>query len=419
MTDAAAIDLDDPGTILRPEVLDDPRAFHDALRARAPVWQIPGQDTFVVSDPALVREAVGRPDEFSSNLTSVLHDDGTGRPAVFRMSRPGDPVNVLSTADPPVHTRHRRLLQHHLSPAAVAGLEPVVERIVDACLDQLLDGSSVDAVPVFTDRVPIRTISEVIGLPSDDTADLVQLVRETGTLLDGTAELDGLNAGAVAALELTGYVDDRLHASLATAASDRQGLLAVLAAAVESGDLDAGEARDILVVLVSAGSETTSSLLATAVETLAIERDLQDRLRRDPSGIADAIEVMLRTDGPFQFHYRYVTGDTELGGVAIPARGRLLLMWAAANRPAPGSDATHDASGDRGPAPHFAFGRGLHFCIGAPLARLEARVALERLLARTESVALDPGRPPTRRPSIFIRRHDTLPVRTVSATRPA
>jgi cytochrome P450 len=419
VTDAGDVDLDDPGTLLRPDVLDDPRAFHDALRARAPVWKIPGQDTFVVSDPALVREAVGRPDEFSSNLTSVLHDDGNGRPAVFRMSRPGDPVNVLSTADPPIHTRHRRLLQQHLSPAAVAGLEPVVERIVDACLDQLLDGSSVDAVPIFTDAVPIRTISEVIGLPAEDADNLVRRVRETGTLLDGTAELDGLNAGAVAALELTGYVDDRLHASLAAEVSDRQGLLAVLADAVESGDLGAGEARDILVVLVSAGSETTSSLLATAVENLAIDQELQNRLRRDPSGIADAIEDMLRTDGPFQFHYRYVTGDTELGGVAIPARGRLLLMWAAANRPAPGSAATRDTSDDRGPAPHFAFGRGLHFCIGAPLARLEARVALERLLARTESIGLDPDRPPTRRPSIFIRRHDTLPVRTVTALRPA
>ena len=86
-------------------------------------------------------------------------------------------------------------------------------------------------------------------------------------------------------------------------------------------------------------------------------------------------------------------------------------MWAAATRPSPGgSDETPDPSGDRGPAPHFAFGKGLHFCIGAPVARLEARIALEQLLARTTSIALVPDRPPTLRPSIFIRRHASLPI---------
>ena len=86
-------------------------------------------------------------------------------------------------------------------------------------------------------------------------------------------------------------------------------------------------------------------------------------------------------------------------------------MWAAANRPSPdGPVDDSDSSEDRGPAPHFAFGKGLHFCIGAPLARLEARIAIEQLLARTASIALDPERPPTRRPSIFIRRHASLPI---------
>ena len=410
MTDECPVDLDDPGLLLRGDVLDDPTAFHDALRAQAPVWQVPGQDTYLVSDPKLVREAVGRPEDFSSNLASVLHDDGSGCPVAFRMSRPGDPVNVLSTADPPIHTRHRRVLQQFLSPAAVAALEPVVGQIVGECLDQLLAGPTADAVPVFTDAVPIRTVCELVGLPAEDSTYLVQKVGETGALMDGVTDLDGISAGAVAALELTGYVEGQLHASLALPTAERRGLVGVLADAVDADELNAGEARDILVVLVSAGSETTSSLLATAVETLARDQALQDRLRRDPSGIPDAVEHLLRTDGPFQFHYRYVTGDTELGGVQIPAKSRLLLMWAAANRPAPGATEGLGTADDRGPAPHFAFGRGLHFCIGAPVARLEARVALEALLARTASFELAPGQSPTRRPSIFIRRHATLPV---------
>ena len=110
--------------------------------------------TFLVSDPSLVREAVRRTDDFSSNLVSVLHDDGAGCPVAYAMAPFGDPIHVLATADPPLHARHRRLLQSHLSPATVSALEPAVIRIVDDHLDRLLDSSPVDFVAVFGDPVP-------------------------------------------------------------------------------------------------------------------------------------------------------------------------------------------------------------------------------------------------------------------------
>jgi cytochrome P450 len=118
----------------------------------------------------------------------------------------------------------------------------------------------------------------------------------------------------------------------------------------------------------------------------------------------------MRRDGPFQFHYRFTRSDTVLDGTPIPADSRVLLMWAAANRP--DLDQTPDmdrGSADKRRVPHYAFGRGLHFCIGAPLARLEARVVIERLLQRTPGLTLDAERPPARRPSISLRRHFTLP----------
>jgi cytochrome P450 len=155
---------------------------------------------------------------------------------------------------------------------------------------------------------------------------------------------------------------------------------------------------------LSAGTETTSSLIANSIEILARDGDLQDGLRREPEQIPEAIEGILRDDGPFQFHYRWTISDATLGDTHIPASSRVLLMWAAANRP--GVDEPDDGL----PRPHFAFGRGLHFCIGAPLARLESRLALERLLATTRRVTLDPDRPPTRRPGIMLRRHSSLHV---------
>jgi cytochrome P450 len=185
----------------------------------------------------------------------------------------------------------------------------------------------------------------------------------------------------------------------------------VFSSQIESGEVTAGEVGDMLVVLVSAGSETTASLIATTIATLAQDPELQQHLRAHPEDLPGALERILRADGPFQFHYRYAPGDTELGGVSIPARSRVLLMWAAANRPAPGDSSPPVVGADRGPAPHFAFGRGLHFCIGAPVARLEARIAIERLLEATDHFELDPELREVRRPSIFIRRHAELPLR--------
>ena len=171
-------------------------------------------------------------------------------------------------------------------------------------------------------------------------------------------------------MDLIVYVQQELDVTLGRQVGERSGLLAVFAEGVESGTITADEARDILLVLVSAGSETTASLLGTTVETLAREPDLQHRLRKAPECIPGAIEDILRTDGPFQFHYRATPHDTLLGGTPIPAHSRVLLMWAAADRPSPdGSVDPPDPSDGRGPAPHFAFGKGLHFCIGAPVAR--------------------------------------------------
>lgn len=404
-------DLGDPRLLLREDVLDDPRPFYDTLRSEAPVWRIPGQDTFLVSDPILIRDAVRRPDDFSSNLVGILHDDGSGCPVAFAMAPFGDPVHVLSTADPPLHTRHRKLLQSHLSPAAVAGLEPAVTRIVGEHLDSVLESGRVDFVGAFGDPVPARTICEVVGLPPEDAARIVTSVSAVGALLDGVTRAEDMGPAAHAAMDLIAYVQRRLDATLGRPAEERTGLLAVFAGGIEAGTVQADEARDMLLVLVSAGSETTASLLATAVETLARDTELQEHLRADPERIPGAIEDILRTDGPFQFHYRATPRDTTLGGTPIPANSRVLLLWAAANRPSPdGAGDVPDLSEGREPAPHFAFGKGLHFCIGAPVARLEARIALEQLLARTTSITLDPDRPPTRRPSIFIRRHAGLPV---------
>ena len=378
----APIDLNDPKTLLRDDVLDDPHSFYDLLRKEAPVWQIPGQDTFLISDPNLIKEIVGRTDDFSSNIVSLLHNDGNGCPVALRFSTYRDPSHVFATADPPDHTRQRKLVQPHLSPGAMAELEPAVRAIVDRSLESVLATEQVDIVSTFSDQVPAQTVCSLLGLPDDDVAQVLHFTFATGMLLDGVTDLEGMAQGAAAALELGAFVQTRFDGELAKAPEDRSGLLGVFAGMFEAGEVTMTEVGSMLLVFVTAGSDTTASLMATAIETLAEDQGLQERLRRDPSGIPDAIEMFLRENGPFQFHYRYVPADTMIGGVAIPAESCVMLMWAAANRPAPGSkeQETADKEEER-LVPHFAFGRGIHFCIGAPVARMETRIALEQLLA--------------------------------------
>ncbi|MCX6511160.1 MAG: cytochrome P450 [Actinobacteria bacterium] len=407
----APIDLNDPKTLLRDDVLDDPHSFYDLLRKEAPIWQIPGQDTFLISDPNLIKEIVGRTDDFSSNIVSLLHNDGNGCPAALRFSTYRDPSHVFATADPPDHTRQRKLVQPHLSPGAMAELEPAVRAIVDRSLESVLASEQVDIVSTFSDQVPAQTVCSLLGLPDDDVEQVLHFTFATGMLLDGVTDLEGMAQGAAAALELGAFVQTRFDGELAKAPEDRSGLLGVFAGMFEAGEVTMTEVGSMLLVFVTAGSETTASLMATAIETLAEDQELQDRLRRDPSGIPDAIETFLREDGPFQFHYRYVPADTMIGGVAIPAESCVMLMWAAANRPAPSSKEQETAEAEEQRlSPHFAFGRGIHFCIGAPVARMETRIALEQLLASTKLFRLDPANLMTRRPSIFIRRHQTLPL---------
>jgi len=405
------VDLADPRLLLRADVLADPDVLYDVLRREAPVWRVPGQDSYLVADPGLIREVVARPEEFSSNLVSVLYRDDGGGFAVFEMTPYGDPVNTLATADPPVHTRHRKLLQPHLSPAAISGLAPSIVRIVDEQLSPMLVQGRGDFVSGFSDPVPARAICEVIGLPPVDAPRLVKLVAGTGALLDGVTDLNGIGQAAAAALELLVYAQEQMDATIERPPEERLGLLAALVDAIDTGIVSYDEVRNLLVLFINAGSETTSSLIATAVKTLGQRPDLQEHLRSNPKQIPDAIEDFLREDGPFQFHYRWTTTDATLGDQRIPAHSRVLLMWAAANRPSTGESAVGPTErGDMHQAPHFAFGRGLHFCIGVHLARLEARVAIERLLVRTAAFTLDPDQPPTLRSSIFLRRHASLPI---------
>jgi cytochrome P450 family 144 len=176
------------------------------------------------------------------------------------------------------------------------------------------------------------------------------------------------------------------------------------------------EANVILHTLLSAGGESTTSLLGNAARILAEHQDLQQHLRQNPEQIPTFVEEALRLEPPFRYHMRSARKDTKLGGVDIPADATILLLWGAANRDDAEFERPDEVDLDRQvPRHHVSFGRGIHHCVGAPLARIEARNVLSVLLERTSSITLDPEHPPRWVNSLMVRRHEQVPVRLVAA----
>lgn len=402
-------DLDDPALLFSQEFIDDPAPLYEFLRTRAPVWEMPGSGTFVVSTASLVAEAVARPEEFSSNLTSLLYTDEAGHPTVFDMSQRGAAIHVLATADPPSHTSHRRLLQPVFSPAAVERIASFVDESSARLVGALVDAGGGDVATGLAEPLPVEVIAAMVGIPADDVPELAPAVLRSNDLLAGVLGIADMVAGAEASNRVSTYLAELLRtwnpASGGATACD------ALTSAISAGEITIDDGIGMLVQLLGAGTETTTSLIGRASLQLARDRDRQADLRADPAQLDRFIEEMLRLDGPFRFHYRSTPVDTELGGVSIPAGSRVLLLWAAANLDADYFDRPDEFDPERAALrSHFAFGRGLHFCIGAPLARLETRSALTALLSGTRRFRLDPDGAPSYRRSIFVRKLDHLPV---------
>jgi cytochrome P450 len=395
-----------PGTLLLdPKVIDDPYPFYRRLHAEAPVWKVEGTEVCVVSSFALVAEATGRVDDFSSSLHHFLYRDGDGLPARLAF---GEGTQVLAVADPPVHTVHRKVVFPELMARRMSGLEAEVAEVTERCIDLALEGRSIDFMATVGNVVPITLITRLIGFRDGDLGSLLRAAFDSTALVGGRLTLDELNALMVTSAETYAWITRQL----ATHGAGSEGeILGTVARGIQDGALSEDDGVIILQNLLGAGGESTTSLLGNSVRLLAEQPELQRQLRSGPELVPIFIEEALRLESPFRFLMRYTPHDTSLGGVDIPAETTVLLFWGAANRDADQFDEPDKVRLDR-PAPrhHLAFGRGIHHCVGAPLARLEAQVVLTKLLGRTRTFRLDANRRPRWFDSLQVRRHEYLPI---------
>ncbi len=397
-------------SLLDPDVLDNPYPFYQQLHTEAPVWEIADTGVFVVSTFELLAEAAARVEDFSSNMRCLLYRNEVGLPGRFAFGDLGG--QVLATADPPLHAMHRSTVFPELVAKRMETLDAEITVLAEALVSDAIDGERIDFMASIGNIVPITMISRLIGFRDSNLDELWAAAVQMTRLIGGTLGLDELAETASRGDQVMAWIADQVAAALENPSED---LLGAVARGVHEGIFLATDATGVLTILLSAGGESTTSLLGNAVRMLAERPDLQDQLRREPEQIPTFIEEALRIESPFRYLMRSVPKDTTLDGVTIPAGSTVLLLWGAANRdPAEFERPDEIDLSRRVPRRHVAFGRGIHHCVGAPLARIEARNVLTVLLERTSSIELDHDLSPTWEPCLLIRRHKELPIEIVA-----
>jgi cytochrome P450 len=396
-----------------PDVVQEPHEFFAALRREAPLYRMPHGAYSLISRYRDVRDAALSPEVYSSNLVAVMMQ-GLERPEL--LSFEGDAaarVDVLATADPPVHARQRKLSNKAFSMRRVAALEPAIRALAEEQVGAILPQgsarwSSEDWVREVAVPLPMTVIAGLIGLPGEDIPRLERWSDHAIAILSGTNTPAQLAEHTAQVGQLAAYFGERVaEASLAP----KNDVLGDLVRATEGSEaLTREEVVAILLQLLTAGNETTTSLIGSALLLLLENPDVEARIRADRALLEPFLEEVLRLESPLHGHFRLVRRDTEVAGQPLAQGSRVMLLWGAANRDAdefPNPDAI-DLARPNAKA-HLAFGLGIHHCIGAALARLEARVVFETLLARTSAVRLA-ERKITHVPSLLVRSLVSLPV---------
>jgi cytochrome P450 len=396
--------LQDPIEFFGVDAIQDPYPLYDRLRAEGSVHRIGDSGFYLVCDWAAINEAVNRSEDFSSNLTATMTFTAAGTLVPFEMDGLGGPTQILATADDPVHAMHRKMLVPQLAAKRIRAMQTFIADTFDRLWTDNVRHGHIEWMSVLANRLPMMVVSRLIGVPATDVDQLVRWACASTQLLDGLVDEEQLAVSGVAAMELGNYI----HGHLQRAAADPQDdLLGALATACSAGEFDPVTAQVMMIILFSAGGESTGSLLGNSMGILATRPDLQQRVRDNPGLLAPFIEETLRYEPPFRGHYRHVVADTTLAGTDLPAGSRLLLLWGAANRDPAQFDAPHEFRLDRPSGKgHITFGKGAHFCVGAALARLEAQIVLRAVLDRTsriDAVEIGPWLP-----SILVRRREHL-----------
>jgi cytochrome P450 len=369
--------------IYSPEIWNDPHPFYASLRREAPVSQVEPGGMWAVTRYEDVIYVLKNPQLFSSEGFRPAV-----QPAWLQQRNPvADSILMM---DPPTHTRLRSLITRTFSASGVARLEPYIRDSARAIVAGMLERRRVDFMESMALVLPSRAMSALLGL---DPA----LAPRFKTWADAVTGVGIVPAEDMKRrTELTGYLDELKH-HLTSVLELRQRepgndvVTDLLQARAQGGSMSDDELLGYCVLLLVAGLETTYDLLGMSALTLTDNPDLWARLKKERALIPKFVEEVLRFHAPSQSTIRTTTQETELGGVRLPKGATLLVQFVSANRDESIFPNAHRFELERTGSPHLTFGQGIHFCVGAPLARMEARLALEALLEQCDRMVREPG----------------------------
>ncbi|MBT2481152.1 cytochrome P450 [Streptomyces sp. ISL-94] len=380
---------------------ENPYPHYARLRESGPVHRVKtadGEEIWLIVGHDEARQALAHPDVSKNWQSAGLYADRTTTTLSTNMLR----------SDPPHHTRLRRLVAREFTSRRVEALRPRVQQVTDELLDAMAAAPDrrADLIRSFAVPLPMTVICELLGVPDLERGSFRQWSTEIVAPTGKEAETAALRA-------MSGYLAELTDAKRHSPGEDL--LSALIRTRDEDGDrLSPEELVGMAFLLLVAGHETTVNLIGNGVRALLAHPDQLAALRADPDGLIDgAVEEMLRYDGPLESAtFRFARADLEIGGTCIEAGSAVLVALAAADR-----DPVRFAQPDvfdirRTGQSHMAFGHGIHFCIGAPLARMEGRIAIRTLLERFPGLAEDPAAGPREWiPGTLIRGVKQLPVR--------
>ncbi len=343
---------------------DDPYPIYRELRDQVPVYHNEERNFWALSRYADCQAAVRDFKTFSSAKGTSLEDLKAQ-------------VKLLINTDPPEHTKMRHLISKLFTPAQVAPLEAAVRKMAKELLAPHLGSGRIDIITDFAAKLPMAIICQLLGFPRSDE-DMLRGLTDTVVHRDeGMAEMP--DEGMHATLKLYEYFNADMAKRSANAS--REDIITLLMAAEEDGRLTHDEVLGYIYILSIAGNETTTKLIGNVCFQLHRHPGQAAELRENPLILPLAVEETMRFDGPTQMMARTTTKATVLHNITIPADAKIALLFTSANR-----DERHYQNAEsfdihRNPRDHLGFGGGLHACIGAALARLEARVAMEEIIA--------------------------------------
>jgi len=400
--------------LLDPRLLEQPYPFYHALLEQSPLYQVPGTEIYLVSSWQLIDEVLRNQEDYSANLTGILITGSEGSAELFDFTTFGGVVDAIANADEPTHSVHRRLVLPQLSARKIEAMEDEIRQWSVQRVQALVERGSGDWIGEVADPIPVLAMARLIGLPLEHLPQLLDWAFSGGAILAGTTTLEQLVKLSGSTAAMSAYLQEHMNRALAEdpgADAVPDDITGELVNGIRAGLISEREAVSILVVLVGAAGESTSSLTGSAVRILAEDISLQQQLRESPDLIPNFVEEVVRLESPFKGHYRAVLRPTQLNGVELTESARVYLQWAAANRdPAVFSEPDKLQLDRERPRDHLGFGKGIHFCVGARLARMEAIVILEELLSCCREFFVTVDARPEYVPSIFVRRLHRLPL---------